>query len=76
MEFQKQSNTWTQFAIKDRAADKEFLKGKIEIVNPDRIRVYFYKHSNILDVADEYHRTDDFVSFQTLLDQVRLGSGE
>nr|WP_321406421.1 hypothetical protein [uncultured Carboxylicivirga sp.] len=40
-----------------------FIKGKIEVVHKDRIKVYLYKHHNIMDVADKYHRAEDFDSF-------------
>ena len=47
-----------------------FIKGRIEIVDDKRIRIYFHKHHNILDLADEYHRTDDFNSYQTIMEKI------
>jgi len=47
-----------------------FCKAKIEIVKPDRIRIYFLKHHGILDIADEYQRTNDYCSYQAIMKSI------
>jgi hypothetical protein len=64
----KNENNWIDFQAND--GDKLVFKGKIEIVTNDRIRVYFYKHHDILDVADEYYRTYDFHSFEKIMKKI------
>lgn len=61
---------WYKFVIEEGELKKEFLKGRIEIVDSDRLRIYVHKHHNILDVADEYHRVDDFNSFRKVMDKI------
>ena len=56
---------WYTFSALD--GEDFFFKGRIEIINNDRIRIYLLKHHDILDLADEYHRTNDFSSYQTIL---------
>jgi len=58
---------WNSFIVEDEL-QKELTHGRIEIVTKDRIRIYFHKHHQILDLADEFHRADDFSSFHKLLD--------
>jgi hypothetical protein len=50
--------------------DKVFVKCKLEVVSKDRIRVYYFKHHNILDLADEYYRTNDFNSLNSILNEI------
>jgi hypothetical protein len=59
---------WYQLRIMD--GKKHFVNCKIEIVNKDRIRVYYFKHHGILDLADEYHRTKDFDSFKQIMKKI------
>lgn len=61
-------NDWYQLDIKD--GEESFIKCKIEIVNKDRIRIYYFKHHDILDLADEYHRTQDFNSFDQIMQKI------
>jgi len=61
-------NEWMDFAAFD--GDELFTKGRIEIVDDKRIRIYLHKHHNILDLADEYYRTDDFKSYQTIMEKI------
>ena len=59
---------WYQLGIMD--GKENFIKCKIEIVNRDRIRIYYFKHHDILDLADEYHRTKDFNSFDQIMKKI------
>jgi hypothetical protein len=45
-------------------------KVTIQIVNPDRIRIYVWKHGDVLDLADEYYRTNDFDSMNKFLKEI------
>ena len=45
-------------------------KVTIQIVNSDRIRMYLWKHGDVLDLADEYYRTDDFDSMNKFLKEI------
>lgn len=60
--------TWYYLQVLDQ--DEIFLNTKLEIVNENRIRLHFYKHHNILDLADEYQRTDDFNSFSEIMSEI------
>ena len=53
-------------------SEDDFEPGKmtIQIVNSDRIRIYVWKHGDVLDLADEYHRTDDFESMNKYLKKI------
>jgi hypothetical protein len=46
----------------------------IQIVNDNRIRVYHWKHGNVLGIADEYYRTEDLTSFRKLIKRVMKDS--
>jgi len=50
--------------------DPEPGKVTIQVINPERIRIYVWKHGDVLDVADEYHRTDDFDSMNAFLRKI------
>ena len=50
-----------------KGATTEPQRATIQIVNQDRIRIYYWKHKEILDIADEYSRTDDLNSFKKLI---------
>lgn len=50
--------------------DQLFFKGKIEYVNQDRMRIYLYQHHDILDIADEYHRAQDFDSYTAIMENM------
>jgi hypothetical protein len=67
-EISEEGDGWYKFAALDGV--EEFLHGRIEIVNTDRIRIYFHKHHDILDVADEYHRTADFNNFSEIMREI------
>lgn len=70
-EITKSKNLWFDFEAFDGA--DIFTKGRIEIVDDERVRIYFHKHHNILDLADEYYRTDDFNSYQTIMEKILKG---
>lgn len=55
------------FNIIDRSNQSIFVKGKVEIVDAQRVRFYFFKHNDILDVADEYYRTARFGNFDKIM---------
>lgn len=64
----KQSSDWYRFGALD--GDDVFINGRIEIVDKNRIRIYFYKHHNILDLADEYYRTDGFNNLSKIMSEI------
>jgi len=43
------------------------LKIEVEVVSNERIRVFFWKHHNILKDADEFHRTKSFNGFDSIM---------
>jgi hypothetical protein len=46
-------------------------KSTVQIVNSDRIRIFHWKHGDVLDdAADEYFRTNDLNSFRKLIKRV------
>ncbi len=59
---------WYHFEAFD--GNEFFTGGRIETVDENRIRIYFHKHHNILDLADEYYRTEDFDSFKPIMEQI------
>lgn len=61
-------DNWFQFMVLD--GKSEFTRGKIEVVRPDRIRIYFFKHHDILDVADEYQKANDFQSYSPIMESI------
>ena len=67
-EISNAQKNWFDFKAFD--GDELFMKGRIETVDDKRIRIYFHKHHNILDLADEYYRTADFNSFPTILEKI------
>ncbi|MEM6725775.1 MAG: hypothetical protein AAF598_17170 [Bacteroidota bacterium] len=67
---ENRNENWFTFTIIDLADHQPFSKGRIEVVNQDRIRIYHHKHNNILDLADEYHRTSSFDSFEGIMDRL------
>ncbi|MCU4165405.1 hypothetical protein [Carboxylicivirga caseinilyticus] len=64
----QKDNLWYDLRIMD--GEELFVNGKIEVVNSDRIRIYLYKHHNILDLADEYIRAEDFDSFRKIMNKI------
>jgi hypothetical protein len=66
----KQSDVWYQLVTLDGA--DVFLNGRIEIVDDNRIRIYIHKHHDILDVADEYYRTDDFNNLSKIMREIKI----
>jgi hypothetical protein len=67
-ELQSERPNWYHLQVFDN--DALFVHGKIEVVNDFRIRVYLYKHHDILDVADEFHRTKGLNTYRELLDSI------
>jgi len=61
----QESGHWYTFDALD--GDEIFFKGRIETVEGGRIRIYYLKHRHILDLADEYSRTNDFHSYAAIL---------
>lgn len=61
---------WFDFNIHDNVNDETFTRGKMEVVNENRIRIYFLKHHDILDLADEFYRTTDLVSFDAIMNEI------
>lgn len=66
--FTSSQGAWYHFDLLD--GDEFFVSGRIETVDENRIRMYFHKHHNILDLADEYFRTTDFESFKPIMDKI------
>jgi len=64
-EISKQSEEWYKLVMLD--GTDEFYKGRIEIVDKNRIRIYIHKHHDILDTADEYYRTDGFNNLSKIM---------
>ena len=64
----KESTHWYTFDAID--GGDIFFKGRIETVKDGRIRIYLLKHHHILDLADEYSRTNDFHSFTSILNEI------
>ncbi|MGD9994548.1 MAG: hypothetical protein AB7S69_14715 [Salinivirgaceae bacterium] len=69
-EISKQSDRWYKFVAFD--GTDVFIKGRIEIVADNRIRIYFHKHHDILDVADEYYQTDDFNNHSKIMKEIMM----
>jgi hypothetical protein len=46
------------------------IKGIIELVTSDRIRVYIWKHHDILRMADEFYRTNNLTSFDSIYKEI------
>jgi len=44
-----------------------FSRIELQIIDKNRIRLYYLKHNHILDVADEYYRTDGFGHFDAIM---------
>ncbi len=61
-------DNWFDFEAVD--GSEIFTKGRIEVVDDKRVRIYFHKHHNILDLADEYYRTDGFNSYHTIMETI------
>jgi hypothetical protein len=70
LKFQVISNdeNWLSFRVMD--GDELFIKGKMEQVNEQRLRIYLFKHHDILDIADEYHRANDFESYTSIMEGI------
>ena len=67
---QQREKNWYSFQI-IYAYGEDMVRGRIETVNKDRMRIYFHKHHDILDLADEFHRAKDTNSFDNLMDSIR-----
>jgi hypothetical protein len=70
IQIHSQHENWYEFRIGFNKNAEEMVKGRIEVVNPERIRIYYYKHHNILDLADEFHRTKDLKSFDSIMSKI------
>ncbi|WP_367393073.1 hypothetical protein [Lewinella sp. LCG006] len=62
--------SWFDLVIYNESINDIFSKNKIEVVNEKRIRIYAFKHHDILDVADEYYKVADFDSFDRVMKQI------
>lgn len=71
IKIRERNQRWYSFKIADETSRKEFSKGRIEIVNEDRIRIYFHKHHDILDLANEFHRTENLTSFEAIMSKIQ-----
>ncbi|PHN01043.1 hypothetical protein [Flavilitoribacter nigricans] len=54
----------------DNITKKEFMRAEVHRVDENRIRILFIKHHNILDLADEFHKTDGFGNFEEIMDSI------
>lgn len=61
-------DNWYSFNLKNKEGEEFSSNGRIEVVDENRIRIYHHKHHDILNVADEYHRTDDFGQMRKIMD--------
>jgi len=71
IKIREQNQRWYSFKVADEISRKEFTKGRIEIVHEDRIRIYFHKHHDILDEADEFHRTENLTNFEAIMSKIQ-----
>lgn len=71
IKIREEKQRWYSFKIADETSRKEFTKGRIEIVNEDRIRIYFHKHHDILDLANEFHRTENLTNFEAIMSKIQ-----
>jgi len=51
-------------------SNKTIQKAHIEVVDENRIRVFYFKHLNILDVADEFYRTDNLTDGDKIINRL------
>lgn len=72
MEIERGEGEWNSFTIADESQN-DFSEGRIEIVDTDRIRIYWHKHHDILDLADEFHRTVELESLNAILRKISKG---
>ena len=63
---------WFDLKVKEEGEDNLFMKGRVEVVSENRIRVYFFKHHDILDEADECHRSAKMNNFKGIMDSIKL----
>lgn len=62
--------SWYDLVIYNESINDVFSKNKIEVVDEKRIRIYAFKHHDILDVADEYYKVADFDSFDRVMKEI------
>lgn len=62
--------SWYDLVIYNESINDVFSINKIEVVNEKRIRIYAFKHHDILDVADEYYKVADFDSYDSVMQQI------
>ena len=70
IKIEEENSPWYRFKIFGENNQEEFGNGRMEIVNPERIRIYFHKHHDILDLADEFHRTENLISFDSIMGKI------
>ena len=63
---------WHTFSTMDESGERGIYFGRLEVVNDDRIRIYLHKHHGILDLADEYHRTYNLTSYDSILRAINV----
>lgn len=56
----------------DAVTKKQFLRLEVHRVNDQRIRLLWLKHNGILDLADEYYKTDGFGNFESIMESFDL----
>ena len=44
------------------------MRAEVHRVDDNRIRVLFLKHHHILDIADEFYKTDGFGNFEQIME--------
>ncbi|MFM9952015.1 MAG: hypothetical protein ACKV1O_29055 [Saprospiraceae bacterium] len=71
IKIREENQRWYSFKIADETSRKLESKGRIEIVNEDQIRIYFHKHHDILNMADEFHRTENLTSFEAIMSKIQ-----
>ena len=52
----------------DHITKKEYMRAEVHRVDDNRIRVLFLKHHHILDIADEFYKTDGFGNFEQIME--------
>lgn len=60
-------NNRAELIFFDATTKKLLMRAEVHRVNRHRIRMLFLKHNHILDVADEYYKTDGFGNFDAIM---------
>lgn len=61
---------WTNFEVREMTNSELFMHGRIEVVDQERIRIYFHKHHDILDFADEFYRNDNDEDLEEIMRKI------